>query len=538
MPLNLAPVNFGAMVQQNPLAQIGQALSALPQEQEQATLQKQVVGKQLMAPYLAMIKADYSKQNDPSVMRPLEFLSKQYGIPIPFMGQDDSAAPQASDTGAAQPLPQSGQPQQQATPPQPKAPPGPGAAMSIGGPAGQVPNEPTPAIPGVAPGAAASPGSPAYQSQQPPQRASTGQETAPMTSPITGAPIPGAPPVQQPPQRRIAPSFVGATLDPQTVLTLQQMQPDQRMAYLQATGVDPRWVPKSLMSAPVVMDPAQKVKVLDEINTQITKLQMGGNLSPSRLQELAKSYQASGLIDQTTADSITEDPETLSQMGRGLQVKLQLLLQSGAIKEQQYNLAVQRLGAYETGQASLADYRKFQEQFIGFKENYMTVSQQQTQERINNQTTEFARTADQRDQLLQQGNDRLSHSDFATLAQDTRSADANYSSLMATYAQMDATGKADITNAPKNPDGTPAGPSFAQTMADAKQLRDKLHQQMSAAHSGYRNPDPALRKQGVEIPGSKRPIPVGAVPGTLPNGKHGYQYNQKLYNDDGSNYTQ
>jgi hypothetical protein len=265
MPLSLSPVNFAAGVQQNPLAQIGAALSALPQEQEQQTLQKQVVGKQLMAPYLAMIKADYSKQNDPSVMKPLEFLSKQYGIPIPFMGQDDSAAP--AEGGTAQPSsPQAGQPQAPATPSQSPGPPGPGAAMSIGGPAGQVPPVPTPAIPGVVPGAAATPGSPAYQSQQQPQRASTGLETPPMTSPTTGVPIPGASAMQQQqqaPQRRISPSFVGATLDPQTVLTLQQMQPDQRLAYLQATGVDSRWVPKSLMTAPVVMDPAQKVKVLD-----------------------------------------------------------------------------------------------------------------------------------------------------------------------------------------------------------------------------------------------------------------------------------
>ena len=556
MPLNLAPVNLAAGVTQNPLAQIGAALAALPAQQQQAQLQNQVIGKQMMQPYLNMIKANADYANDPSVMGPLNMLSKKYGIPIPYQAEDSpdattggstqstgQATPQAAPTG---PTPAPG-----VTPTKP-LPPGPGAAMSIGGPATAPPGGvATPPVPGVVPGAQPTPGSPAFQPPQQPQ--------APMVSQTTGAPIPGAPQPAQTPQqyaqqvtgqqmpdhttpggRRIAASFVGATLDPQTVLTLQQMQPDQRKAYLEATGVDPRWVPKSLLTEPVVMDPAQKVKVLDQINTDITKLQNAGNLTPSRLQELANTYETAGLIDPATAKALTQDPETLSQLGRGLQLKLQLLVQAGVLKQDQYDLAVKRLSTYQAGQGSLEDYRKFQEQFLGFKENYMTVSQQQTQERINNQTTEFATTAAQRDQLLEQGQDRLDHSDYATLAQDTRSAEANYNTLLSTYAQLDSTGKADVTNPPKNPDGTPAGPSFAQTMADALALKKKLEGQLAAANNGYRNPTGALKKQGVQTNDQTKqhPVPPGATKGTLPNGQHGYLYNGKLYTDNGLPYKQ
>jgi hypothetical protein len=255
-------------------------------------------------------------------------------------------------------------------------------------------------------------------------------------------------------------------------------------------------------------------------------MQMGGNLSPSRLQELAKSYQSSGLIDQTTADSLTEDPETLSQVGKGLQTKLDILLQSGRIKEQQYNLAVQKLASYQAGQTSLADYRKFQEQFIGFRENYMTASQQQTQQRIGLDNEKFQAQTAHWDQELEQNQDRLNHSDYATLAQDFRSADSNYNSLQATVAQLPA--GTDITAAPAS-----GGESMAQTLSDAKQLRDKLRGQLTAANNGYKNPTPALQKQGVQVPGGKKPIPNGAVPGTLPNGQHGYEYKGKLYLDNG-----
>ena len=123
-------------------------------------------------------------------------------------------------------------------------------------------------------------------------------------------------------------------------------------------------------------------------------------------------------------------------MGQGVQMKLQLLLQSGQLKQDQYNLAVKRLKAYMAGQSSLEDYRKFQEQFIGFHENYMTAQQQVEQERIGLESQRLTADTEHRDALLTQGDDRLAHQDYTTLAQDTRSAEANYNSLQTQAARL------------------------------------------------------------------------------------------------------
>ena len=549
--LNLAPVNLAAGVTQNPLAQIGAALAALPAQQQQAQLQNQVIGKQMMQPYLNMIKANADYANDPSVMGPLNMLSKKYGIPIPYQADEspDASANVTQSTGQATPqaAPTGPTPAPGVTPTKP-LPPGPGAAMSIGGPAtapqGGVP---TPTIPGVTPGAQPSPGSPA-----PPQ-----QPQSPMVSQTTGAPIPGAPQPSQTPQqyaeqvtgqqmpdhttpggRRIAASFVGATLDPQTVLTLQQMQPDQRKAYLEATGVDPRWVPKSLLTESVVMDPTAKAKVLGQLNTDFTKLINSGNLSVGAVQAMVGGYQAEGLLDKAGADAYLNNEQTLTQLGQGERTKLALLLRAGTINEQKYNLAVDKLKAYERGQISIDDYRKWEEQFIGFKEMYMTASQAQTQERINNQTTEFARTADQRDTLLEQGQDRLDHSDYTTLVQQTKSAEANYDNLQSIAFQNQGSDFTKKTG-PPGPDGQPTGDSFADTMAAAKALKTKLEGQLHAANNGYRNPNSALSKNGVQTTDQTKqhPVPAGATKGTLPNGQHGYLYNGKMYLDNGTPYN-
>lgn len=548
MPLNLAPVNLAAGVTQNPLAQIGAALAALPAQQQQAQLNNQVIGKQMMQPYLNMIKANADYANDPSVMGPLNMLSKKYGIPIPYQADEspDASGGSTQSTGQATPqaAPTGPTPAPGVTPTKP-LPPGPGAAMSIGGPAtapqGGVP---TPTIPGVTPGAQPSPGSPA-----PPQ-----QPQSPMVSQTTGAPIPGAPQPSQTPQqyaeqvtgqqmpdhttpggRRIAASFVGATLDPQTVLTLQQMQPDQRKAYLEATGVDPRWVPKSLLTEPVVMDPTAKAKVLGQLNTDFTKLINSGNLSVGAVQAMVGGYQAEGLLDKAGADAYLNNEQTLTQLGQGERTKLALLLRAGTINEQKYNLAVDKLKAYERGQISIDDYRKWEEQFIGFKEMYMTASQAQTQERINNQTTEFARTADQRDTLLEQGQDRLDHSDYTTLVQQTKSAEANYDNLQSIAFQNQGSDFTKKTG-PPGPDGQPTGDSFADTMAAAKALKTKLEGQLHAANNGYRNPNSALRKNGIQTTDGSKGSRYGSPVAKDGHGRLVYKSGNSYVYDDGTPY--
>jgi hypothetical protein len=316
------------------------------------------------------------------------------------------------------------------------------------------------------------------------------------------------------------------------------MQPDQRKAYLEATGVDPRWVPKSLLTEPTVIDPVQKGKIIDQLNGDIVKLANQGNLTPALLRGMVEPYVKSGILDQATADSILSNPEAMAGLGRGIQTKLQLLLQAGVLKTDQYNLAVNRLADLTSRDAALNEYDALQGQFIGFREHYMTVSQQQTQTRIGQENQRIQLDSTRIDDELSVGEDRLNHDDYSTLAQDTRSAEANYNTLLSTYTQLDTAGKADITNAPKNPDGTPAGESFAQTMADAKALRDKLQKQLAAANAGYRNPSIPLRKLGVQTPGGQPKIPSGATPGTLPNGQRGYQLNNKLYLMNGQPYTQ
>ena len=504
------------------MAQIGTALGQYPNDVAQAQLQKQAIGKALMQPYLNMLKANSSLQDNPRFMNTLNQIGKQYDIPIPTMGDqsDSTPAPETQGTQPAQPGTSAPAVQGSQPPLTPKA--GPNAAMTMA-PATQVPQVQTP--PNTA--------------MEPHTTNSAGQVVA--TS--SGAPIPGAPqpqPVAQqatpPPQKlpRIDPSFVGATLDPATVLTLQQMPKEQRAAYLQSVGIDPKWVPKSLLTGDVVMDPVQKAKILSEIDTNITKLQLAGDLTPARLEELVNSREASGLIDKATGESILNNSTTLSEMGQGLQMKLQLLLQSGQLKQDQYNLAVKRLNAYMAGQSSLEDYRKFQEQFIGFHENYMTAQQQVEQERIGLESQRLTADTEHWDALLTQGDDRLAHQDYATLAQDTRSAEANYNSLQAQAAQIKSSNpNADLTSAvgPPGPDGKPTGESFAQTLATALQLKNKLEAQLKAANQGYRNPTPALKKLGVQTKkgasagwtSSGYKMPDGRQFGTLP-GKSGWYY--------------
>ena len=330
----------------------------------------------------------------------------------------------------------------------------------------------------------------------------------------SGAPIPGAPQPTQPaqatptqttqptqqagrPRTRIDPSWV-ASLDPQTVLALQQMQPDQRAAYLKATGTDPSWVPKELLNEPVVMDPAEKQKVLSGINTDIEKATLSGNMTAGFLQSLVNSNLKAGLIDQPTADSILNNSDALQQLGQGERTKLDLLLQSGLLKQDQYNLAIKRLNLMASGQASLEQHRAFEDQYMGARMAFMTVQQSQNQQRIDLDSQQLTDEASHWDSILGVENARLSLSDYQDLANQASKAEANVDSLQATAAQIKASNpNADLT--------TPAQPgqkSFAQTLADAIQLRDHLRGQLNSANQTYRNPDSTLKKQGVNVKGA------------------------------------
>ena len=509
--LSLAPVNFGALAP-NAMEQIGQGLGQLPNDLTQATLQNQQVGQQMLAPYLKMLRANQSLEDNPSFMSSLNNIAKRYGIPIPTMQDEVSAAAggsgaatqpttqpaSTSATAAARPIAPAGD---TAGPTPPSVPPASGFTFA-GTPSGMQPGNASAA--GVIASTSGLPQSLKGPGPNPP---------VPPVAASSGAPIPGAPqpaqsataPTQTPqptptagrPRTRIDPSWV-ASLDPQTVLALQQMQPDQRAAYLKATGVDPTWVPKELLNEPVVMDPAQKQKVLSGINTDIEKATLSGNMTAGFLQSLVNSNLKAGLIDQPTADSILNNSDALQQLGQGERTKLDLLLQSGLLKQDQYNLAIKRLNLMASGQASLEQHRAFEDQFMGARMAFMTVQQSQNQQRIDLDSQRLTDEANHWDEILGVEGARLSLSDYQDLANQAQKAESNVDSLQATAAQIRASNP--------NPDfTTPAQPgqkSFAQTLQDAIQLRDHLRQQLNDANKTYRNPDSTLKKQGVNVKGA------------------------------------
>jgi len=350
--LSLAPVNFAAQAEQNPLMQIGQALAAFPAQQTQAEIQNQDLGKQLMAPYLKMIWANKDNEQNPSVMGPLNFLSKRYGVPIPMVTEDGAPAATTATPDAT------AHPQAAGAPPTPGGPPAAPtgahpAAMSIGSPgpfggnmaqgAGAPPQPPAPAAvaPGDPPPGAAAPGAPppVPQEQQPP-----------------------APGVQHGGRMVIDPTWLmGMAINPDSIAKAQSMDPDQRKAFLQLQGVDPRWLPKNFLSAPQQITPAEKATATTNFARQIEGVAEGRNTVAS-ITAIGNAYRP--ILGDAVVDSALNDPANLDKMGQGLVLQFDKYRQAGFWKAKDYDAAMARVNAAIGRNATYAEYVKMQEELL------------------------------------------------------------------------------------------------------------------------------------------------------------------------------
>jgi len=547
-----APVDIGQLVTQNPLQQIGQALAQLPQQQQAAQLQNQAVGEQMLAPYFKMLRADSSLYGNPRFMGTIHQIASRYNIPIPQMG--DTEQTPAQSTGATQPSPQSEQPQATATTPQ-AAPPsgptmGPGAAMAMGAP----PAAPmsVPSIPGVVPGAGATPSEAMEQkliSDKGPQPNAAMSMTPQQPAAPAAQPGAQAAPAAQPTKSQGGPSsawatFIGANLDPSTVLALQAMQPEQRSAYLQSIGIDPKWAPKSLLDEKPVLTPEMREKVVTGITRQLDDLTGKGELTPEAFQRIVKLNQSMGLLDDEGAQALLSDPDYLNQMGQGLKTKLDLMLQAGLIKQGDYQVKLANLQRLQSGTSSLNQFRSWEENVLGkARVGYMSVVEQNLNARTAIESQHDADQAQYWSGMLQEGGQRLSLQQYSQLSMDLRSAQSHLTDLVKQASTIKANGGNPTdslttgTDAQGNP--VPGGLSIAQQIINQKAVVQALGDAVQQANSGYRNVNQALHKQGVQTStGGQSGIPQGAIPGTLPNGKHGYQLNGKLYLDNGTPYTQ
>lgn len=505
MPLNLAPVNLAAGVTQNPLAQIGAALAALPAQQQQAQLQNQVIGKQMMQPYLNMIKANKDYEQDPSVMGPLNAISKRYGIPIPYDSPDaPDATPGAGTTqSTGQATPQT---PPASTPGGPQTPPGPGAAMSIGGPASAPSGGvATPPVPGVVPGAQPTPGSPAFQ---PPQQAQQQPQAQPAPPQSLVNPS-GQQPSSAPEPRHIAASFVGATLDPATVLALQGMPPAQRKTYLQSIGVDPKWAPKSLLSEAPVLSPELRERVTTDIEHQLDVLSGSGGLTPDAFQRIITLKKNEGLLDDAGAEGLLHDQGYLSQIGRGLELKLQLAAQGNYWKGMNYSVEAGRLQQMIKNGASLDQLRTWQEKVLGSaKIGLMSVQEQGILGNLQERTNHDSAQAQYWGGLLQQGGTRLGLQQYGQLTTDLRSARTNLAGLIQQASRVRAAGgdpTSSLTTG-NDPQGNAIpGQSLAQDIVNQEGTVSALGDLVTQANGNYRNVDNALHKQGVQTGNGKPP---------------------------------
>ena len=351
MALNLAPVNFGAATEPNAMAQIGQALSQYPTDVASSQLQNQQIGQQLLAPYLKMLKANQDLENNPRFMGTINNIAKQYDIPIPTVGDqsDSTPAPEAQGTPPAQPG---------TTPPAVQGsaqPPPPNAAMTMA-PATQVPQLPTPAIPGVVPGAQATQPVPASPTPPPPvTQNSVGQtmsagatQTAPPAKTSGGGP-------------RIDPTWLIGDMNPDLIAKAQSMDPEQRKQFLRLQGIDSAWLPKGFLNAPQQITPGEKAAATTAFAKEIEGVAEGRNTADS-ITAIGDAYRP--ILGDAVVDSALNNPQNLTRMGNALVLQFDKYRQSGFWKQKDYDAAMARVNAMIGRNATYKEYVEAQDSLI------------------------------------------------------------------------------------------------------------------------------------------------------------------------------
>ena len=356
------PGNLGSVVTGNPLAQIGQALSQLPQQMAVQQAGMQDLGQKMLAPLNQMLAANPDLGNDPTFMQKYTQIAQRYGIYVPMKQQGAPGVGASGMPGTTQaPLP--GSPNAAAAAPTGAAPATPATPTKPGDTALSIGARPQPVVGGetAVPGEGGSLPPPMPGAGGPVPATALSQQTGGKWGLDVNAIV--GPPVKYVSQLTPA--------DQQYFMSLPSG--NTRMQAAQAFGL--RGVTPDFINSP--MQPRSAAEV-DEFSKEMQQERMAvqsGNATPDQWVDFVKA-------NSDRIRWLNEDPATLladkgvmGQMTVSMRAKLQQLSNQGLISKADMLKAESDASKASTA----ADLARVQEQYIGAK---ISVLPQEVQARV------------------------------------------------------------------------------------------------------------------------------------------------------------
>jgi hypothetical protein len=310
---------------------------------------------------------------------------------------------------------------------------------------------------------------------------------------------------------------------------IAQAQPSDRPQLYAAAMIDPTTVPSDIMNAKPVMTETQRGIEWQRVYTDAITMAKNGQDPTGVIQSAA----AGGVITPDMAASFLQNPQLMEPLRAAAQNYSTIFRQNGVLKGARYQNYLSEIATAKTTRElnqARTQYLGKQVQWVGslaqahIAEAWASVSRNNAEAGAIQDGSWFQQNTAQNRSVTDQMRDAQ-----ALLT----SANKNYSDILS-YSKSLVASFQDPTSATL-PDGTP----LAQALQTAKDQRDAAQSAINilkgqAGNSATSTVNAA--SGGAKVKG--HPIPPGATPGTLPDGKHGYQLRGTLFYDNGQQYKQ